>query len=332
MHAALEPEPPEPKWLERPRHQGLEPPMRSIMCVALGCLAVAVAPAVLAQDKATEWQPAPARLAKLGPETKIEGWSLRPPKGWEHRVKREATESRYTWGKEGLGAIVVVRPAAQPLKSTADSAMDSAMGALKARTKGLKLAEPERGKLGGQPFVRVRYRMDPQPQMPGWNSGIVYATAEAGTPVILTGVGTAASIEDMEAAFMTYRSRGDAAPAIAAAGADQPGKPLVDQKRQIPVGKEWNCPIAPSKAGTLSVKVEGKGPFSILLLADRSYQALMKGNPRGMNKQDVLLDVQVPGASYVREVKVPKGTAWFIIENQSGAAADFHLECAPVDR
>src|SRR4051794_15545323 len=122
--------------------------------------------------------------------------------------------------------------------------------------------------------------MDPQPQLPGFDSGFVYATAEAGGPVVFTGIGTAAALADVEAAVQTYRSRGDAAPAIAAGGADEPGKPLVDQRRQIPVGKEWNCPIAPSKAGTLSVKVEGKGPFSILLLADRSYQILTKGNGR----------------------------------------------------
>ncbi|WP_435008321.1 hypothetical protein P12x_005560 [Tundrisphaera lichenicola] len=306
--------------------------MRSIMPVALFCLAVEASPAVLAQDRATDWQPTPARLARLGPEAKVEGWSLRPPKGWEHRVKREATESRYTWGKEGSGALIVVRPAAQPLKRTPDDVMDSSLGALKARTKGLQLAKPERGSLGGRPFVRVRYRMDPQPQLPGMDLGFVYATAEAGTPVVLMGVGNAGSIEDLEAAAQTYRSQGEAAPGIAEVGADEPGKPLVDQKRQIPTGKEWNCQIAPTKAGTLSIKVEGEGPFSILLLADRSYQALMKQNGKGMSKKDLLLDIQVKGPSYAGEVKVPRGAAWFIIENRSGAAADFHLECTPLDR
>ncbi len=233
--------------------------MRSLTSVALGWLAVVAAPAVLAEEQTSGWQPAPARLAKLGPETKTEGWSLRPPKGWEHRVKREATESRYPWDEEGLGVLALVRPAAGPLQRTPDDAMDSAPGALKARTKGLKLAEPDRGTLGGRPFVRVRSRMDPQPQLQGMDSGFVYATAVA-----------------------------------------------------------W------SQAGMLSVKLEGKGPFSILLLADRSDQALIKGNG-GMDKKDMLLDIQSSGASYSGEVKVLKGTAWIIVENRSGQAADFHL-------
>lgn len=57
------------------------------------------------------------------------------------------------------------------------------------------------------------------------------------------------------------------------------------------------------------MKVEGKGPFSVFMLADRSSQALMKNNTKGMNRKDVLLDVRVPGAAYAGEVKVPKGTA-----------------------
>jgi hypothetical protein len=305
--------------------------MRTIVLIALGCLVSISAFASVAQEPATEWQPAPARVANLGPEAKVEGWSLRPPKGWEHRVQREATESRYVWGKEGAGALVVVRPAAQPLKRTPDDVMDSALGALKARSKGLQLTDVERGTVGGRAFTCVRYSMDPNPQLPGLEYGFIYATAEAGNAVILTGVGTAASIEDLEASAQTYRSRGDAAPAIAAAGAETPGKLLVDQRRQIPAGKEWNCAIAPARAGTMSVKVEGKGPFSILLVADRSYQALMKGNDKGLNKQDLLLDTQVAGSSYVGTVKVPKGTAWFIIENRSGEPIDFHLECRRVD-
>ena len=127
-------------------------------------------------------------------------------------------------------------------------------------------------------------------------------------PAILYGQGTAASIQEgRSAAAQTYRSRGGPAPAIAPV-ADEPRNALADLKRQIPAGKEWNCPVAPATAGTFSVKVEGKGPFSILLLADRSYQALMKGNAQGMNKSDVLLDVQGPGPKYTGEVKLPQGT------------------------
>ena len=90
--------------------------------------------------------------------------------------------------------------------------------------------------------------------------------------------------------------------------------------------------IATSRAGTLSVKVEGKGPFSIVLLADRSYKAAMKKDGGGVHREDLLLNARVPGASYSGEVKVPKGAAWFIIENRSGEAADFHLQCTPRDR
>ena len=298
----------------------------------LCCLAASVAPAAFAQDPAGGWQPTPARLANLGPETKVEGWSLRAPKGWEHRVSREATETRYLWGKDGMGVLVMTRPAASPLKRTPDDAMESALSAIKARMNGLKLAAPERGTIGGQPFIRARYRMDPIPQMPGGDLGFLYATTEAGTPVIITGIGNAATVEDMEAAVQTYRSRGDAAPAIAATGPIVPGKSLIDLKRQVPIAKEWNSPVAAPKDCTMAVKVEDKGPFSILLVADRSYQAMLKGNPRGMVKADVLLDTKVAGASYAGEIKFPRGTAWFIIENGSGQPADFHLVCTPLVR
>src|ERR1700759_3883413 len=110
--------------------------MRPLKPAVFACLAVVSAAGAYSQDRATEWQPAPERLANLGPEAKVEGWSLRSPKGWAYRVKREAPETRHAWGKDGAGALIMVRPAAQPLKRTPDEVMESALGSLKARTKG----------------------------------------------------------------------------------------------------------------------------------------------------------------------------------------------------
>ena len=55
--------------------------MQRIACFTLGCLALAVAPPTRAGESASDWRPTPAQLAKLAPETKVEGWSLRPPIG-----------------------------------------------------------------------------------------------------------------------------------------------------------------------------------------------------------------------------------------------------------
>ncbi|QJW96578.1 hypothetical protein [Frigoriglobus tundricola] len=100
---------------------------------------------------------------------------------------------------------------------------------------------------------------------------------------------------------------------------------FLDKTKQVPPRLEWNTDITSNKGGEVTFRVSCAAPVGITVVTDKGYKAVTgKGK---INKSDVLLTVDAKPPSYEGRVVVPAGTSWFIIENQSGAAASIRLEC-----
>lgn len=103
--------------------------------------------------------------------------------------------------------------------------------------------------------------------------------------------------------------------------------PFLEGTKAVPARKEWNRDFFVRTDGAVRFKVTSAAPVAVTVIADRSYQALLANNPKGMVKSDVLLTVNAKPPAYEGRLAVPAGRFWFIIENQSDAPADIRLEC-----
>lgn len=105
------------------------------------------------------------------------------------------------------------------------------------------------------------------------------------------------------------------------------GKAFMDVHREIPPRLEWNRDVFSRKGGAIAFRVTSQGPFAVTIVTDMAYQALQRGDRKGLSKSDILLTVDSKNAVYDGRVTVPAGRSWFIIENQAGKKVEMRLEC-----
>ena len=74
-------------------------------------------------------------------------------------------------------------------------------------------------------------------------------------------------------------------------------------------------------------RVSCDAPFSVSVITDKGYQALMRKDTAQFDKSSMLLTLDAKPPSYEGRVTVPPGRAWFIIANRSDATARMSLEC-----
>ncbi|CAN5886216.1 hypothetical protein BH23PLA1_BH23PLA1_19570 [soil metagenome] len=152
-----------------------------------------------------EWQPDEARVQQLADETRFEGWAIRPPRDYQHRVTPDANEKRYLWAKQGEGALVVIEANVPAGQVTPEKALEAYLNMLKSRARNLNQSPFERGLVNGKVFLRTRFSAEGLPGVPGSGFGFVYQTMEGNKPMVITGSGTRATIENIEAAALTIR-------------------------------------------------------------------------------------------------------------------------------
>jgi hypothetical protein len=103
--------------------------------------------------------------------------------------------------------------------------------------------------------------------------------------------------------------------------------PFLDQQKEVPPRLEWNREVVSKRGGTFSFRITSEGPFSVLVVTARGYQALQSKDRASFQKEDVLLNVDSKGPMLESEVTIPAGSSWFIIENQTDKAVRMHLQC-----
>ena len=102
---------------------------------------------------------------------------------------------------------------------------------------------------------------------------------------------------------------------------------IVEQTENTAAGIGWNKDIVLSRPGTVGFHVTSQGRFAVTIVTDKAYQALQRSDEKALAKQDVLYMRESEGYEMNGKVALPAGTWWFIIENRSEAAVDFHLKC-----
>jgi hypothetical protein len=112
-------------------------------------------------------------------------------------------------------------------------------------------------------------------------------------------------------------------------GADRPagaGRAFLDEKKEVPPRLEWNREVTSRAGGTMSFRVTSEGPFSVTVVTARAYNALKAGN-KAFDKADILLTLNVKGATHEGQVTIPAGSSYFIIENHTDRKVQMHLQC-----
>jgi hypothetical protein len=150
------------------------------------------------------WSPNPNLLEQLAPESKSESWSIRPPAGYASRVTRADNETRTIWAGKG-GAIVVTVASVPASGKTPDQALHDALELLKGRSRNFAQTDVESGLVNGKTFYRARYSADALPGLDSRGFGFLYLTFESKTPIVISGVGSNARIETIEASAQTFR-------------------------------------------------------------------------------------------------------------------------------
>jgi hypothetical protein len=105
------------------------------------------------------------------------------------------------------------------------------------------------------------------------------------------------------------------------------GKAFLDQKKEIGPRLEWNREITSKSGGTFTYRVTSQGPFAVTLINEKAYKALMGGNRKAFNKEDVLLTIDCKESTFEGKATIPAGSSWFIIENQTDKNVEMHLQC-----
>ncbi len=107
---------------------------------------------------------------------------------------------------------------------------------------------------------------------------------------------------------------------------------MLDTTSTIDAGVAWDTDFVAPRAGTIGFHAASKGLFTLTVVTDRAHQALVNSDEREMRKQDFLFNRDSQGYAMDGSVAVPAGKLWFIVQNKSDAAVEFHLKCDLPDK
>ena len=108
----------------------------------------------------------------------------------------------------------------------------------------------------------------------------------------------------------------------------QPWVSFLEQRKQVVPQAEWNREIVARNPGVFRCRIESEPPFAVTLVADRAYQAMLRRDPGGLKREDVLISADSRERVFDRVFSVPSaGSFWLILANRSGREVDMALAC-----
>ena len=106
-------------------------------------------------------------------------------------------------------------------------------------------------------------------------------------------------------------------------------KAFLSQTKKVPSTAEWSREITTKGKQQIRFTITANGPVSILLLADRTFQAIKSGDTSKIVKSDLVLNVpSTKKPHYEKVITIPAaGSYHFMLQNLSKKPLDIKLEC-----
>jgi hypothetical protein len=104
---------------------------------------------------------------------------------------------------------------------------------------------------------------------------------------------------------------------------------IVDAQYNIHVGEQWAREIKSATGGTISFRITSQGPFSVTVVTEKAYKAIVARQKGGYKKTDLLLIADSSAPEYQDYVTLPAGSNYFIIRNNTNKLVHVHLEAFP---
>jgi len=108
-------------------------------------------------------------------------------------------------------------------------------------------------------------------------------------------------------------------------GGQEARKPFLDQKKEVPAGREWIREVTSRFGGTFRFRVTAQGAYAVTVITDKGYRALQA--KQKVNKDDILLTFDSQEPTLERSLTVGAGSTWFILENHTDKTVEFRLQC-----
>jgi hypothetical protein len=80
---------------------------------------------------------------------------------------------------------------------------------------------------------------------------------------------------------------------------------FLDQKKRVGPQIEWNREIVARKPGVIRCRIESEAPLGVTLVAERTYRAILRGDPSQMKAEDVLITSDSHKNIFERQFSVP---------------------------
>ena len=105
---------------------------------------------------------------------------------------------------------------------------------------------------------------------------------------------------------------------------------FLDQKKTLKPAQEWNREVVCKTSGTMRFKVTSEGPFSVSVLSEKAYKALLKRDMDTFKKEGFVFTVDSKEKVLERSLQLKAGSYWFIVRNNLKQEAEVRLECFAV--
>jgi hypothetical protein len=105
---------------------------------------------------------------------------------------------------------------------------------------------------------------------------------------------------------------------------------FLDQKKTLKPAQEWNREVVCKTNGTMLFKITSEGPFSVSILSDKAYKALLKRDMETFKKEGFVLTTDSKEKALERSLQLKNGSYWFIIRNNLQRDTEVRLECFAV--
>ena len=102
---------------------------------------------------------------------------------------------------------------------------------------------------------------------------------------------------------------------------------FIDEKKEISPRMEWNREVVLRTGGTFTFQVTSQGAFSVMVITEKAYNAMLQHDMEGVDKEDVLFFQDSKELTLKKSITVPMGSSWFVIENRTYKTVEFHFQC-----